>query len=653
MDPPPPPPPVPAETTTETQDSACISTGTQSTQQRTQSTQQDSQPAEYVVDTSCWGSLVPCNAAVNGGSEFKFSKAQRTYRIGAGARGGKEPPCPIDLVLPGIKISGLHCVIEWDGDQSSASAVKVTDHARNGTFINGQRIGIGTSYILRDGNEIGFATHKPAVTKEEGPRDYRFIFRHTPASTPTTGVHKHYDLLCELGKGSFATVMKALNKAEGKWYAMKIVHIHSLNLRDGWHEDIDSRGVPRDPDAKRLLREIDVMQKLRHRNICQLKERFIESHSIYLILELVEGGDLLKYLINVGERGGRMSEAQTGYIVHQICSALAYVHSEGVAHRDLKLENVLLTKDDPPVVKVADFGLAKVIDTFTDLNSMCGSPIYLAPEVVNPGPEGYSLVVDSWSVGIITLIMLTMDRRPYIKDRLDVDIKTRVTNREVNWKRLQEFRVSKPCEAFIRGLLEHDPGRRMTMADACRNPWLETQAEVMMDPTIDNSFSSPPTLDLKSKASSSKLSHPGGLGCAILPCPQRSTRASTEEVSPPPARTPLTRTATITHEDGDMPEDTVRAYKRKVQDRSDASIGAPRADSMTAHDPVKSATGSGTEAPEPAKTTRSGGKKPTATGVKRVRTRTTEVDPAGGDVSDDVPGLALPRRSARLNSKSS
>ena len=109
-----------------------------------------------------------------------------------------------------------------------------------------------------------------------------------------------------------------------------------------------------------------------------------------------------------------------------------YVHALGIAHRDLKPENVLLTDDNPPVVKVADFGLAKVIDSMTMLRvramalhfkgrnrrvdarecgqTMCGTPAYLAPEVVNqsPGQEGYNQSVDSWSVGVIVFAMYVL-----------------------------------------------------------------------------------------------------------------------------------------------------------------------------------------------------------------------------------------------------
>lgn len=86
-------------------------------------------------------------------------------------------------------------------------------------------------------------------------------------------------MLHELGKGAFATVMKALNRAEGQWYAVKIVHVRKLKLRDGWEKALEG-GLPTDPNARKMLREIKILEKLEHRNVCQLKEVFLESHSI-------------------------------------------------------------------------------------------------------------------------------------------------------------------------------------------------------------------------------------------------------------------------------------------------------------------------------------------------------------------------------------
>ncbi|OJT11420.1 hypothetical protein TRAPUB_12064 [Trametes pubescens] len=621
------------------------STSTQSTEQRTQSTQQASQQ-EYVVDTTCWGSLISCNPKVSG---YKFEKTVREYRIG---RSGTKAGQPIEIVLPAPKISGWHCTIKWNGEENETSAVTVTDHSRNGTFINSKRIPAEQSWILRDGNEIAFGSHK-LLPSEDETRDYRFIYRHTPFNTPAEGVHKDYDMLHELGKGAFATVMKALNRAEGQWYAVKIVHVRKLKLREGWEKALEG-GLPTDPDARTMLREIKILEKLKHRNVCQLKEVFLESHSIYLVLELVQGGDLMKYLLQKEADRESLSEAQSAHIILQICEALAYVHSMGVAHRDLKPENVLLTKDNPPVVKVADFGLAKVIDTFTDLQSLCGTATYLAPEVVIHGLEGYSQIVDSWSVGIIAFIIITLHREPYVNEKADEGLKTRVTTREVNWARLRSRGVDGQCEHFLHGLLEYDPTRRMTMADACLDPWLVAQAAAGLDiasehPLYPLPASSPaPDLpyDTKRPTSHDDAAPPaefkrGSSGC------RGSTRASTEEVDQPQprSRSTLTRTATVVHEEGEShPEETVRAYnfKRKVQDRSDASLN-PEADSSR---DLRSETTVGATKPREVK--KGSGRR--APGIKRVRTGGSETaeSSTNGEESDEVPGLVR-RRSPRLN----
>ncbi|KAL1941947.1 hypothetical protein VTO73DRAFT_6477 [Trametes versicolor] len=624
------------------------STSTQSTEQRTQSTQQASQQ-EYIVDTTCWGSLISCNPKVPG---YKFEKAVLEYRI------GRKAGPSIEIVLPAPKISGRHCTIKWNGEENATSAVTVTDNSRNGTFINGGRIPTGTSHILRDGNEIAFGSRK-LLDLEVEAHDYRFIFRHTPFNTSAEGVHKSYDMLHELGKGAFATVMKALNRAEGQWYAVKIVHVRKLKLRDGWEKALEG-GLPTDPNARKMMREIKILEKLEHRNVCQLKEVFLESHSIYLVLELVQGGDLMKYLLQKEANKETMSEAQSAHIILQICEALAYVHSMGVAHRDLKPENVLLTRDNPPVVKVADFGLAKVIDTFTDLQSLCGTDKYLAPEVVIHGPEGYNQIVDSWSVGIIAFIILTLHHSPYIDDLENEGLKTRVTNREVNWARLRSRGVDEQCERFLHGLLEFDPTRRTTMADACLDPWLVAQAAAGLDITSEHPLyllpaSSPaPELPGDSKRFSShdegaplvdlKRGASGASGC------RGSTRASTEEVDQPEprSRSTLTRTATVVHEEGESNlGETVRAYnfKRKVKDRSDASLN-PEADSSR---DLRSETTVGAAPATKSREVKKGSSR-RAPGIKRVRTGGSETagSSANGDESDEVPGLVR-RRSPRLN----
>ncbi|KAI8972181.1 kinase-like domain-containing protein [Trametes punicea] len=643
------------------------SAATASTQQATQSTESASQ-SEEVADDKCWGQLIPCSPIM---PRYKLYKTNKSYRIGRSPEN--------DISISSRYISSKHCTIEWDGDCGPNSAVTVTDHSRYGTFVNGKKI--EKSRILRDGNELALGTSKPQP-KEGGIHDYRFIYRHMAYAPPSGGVHKFYDMLHELGKGSYATVMKALHKEEGKWYAIKIVSTHKL--RGDWSDNAILDGKPKTEEAIRLLREITILQRLQHNNIVQLKEVFVHSRNIYLVLELVPGGDLVRHLLQKECQGRRLTESQAQHITYQICDALAYVHRQGIAHRDLKPENVLLTLDDPPIVKVADFGLAKVVDTFTFLNTICGTPIYLAPEVVLQGPEGYSQIVDSWSVGMITFIMLTMKWQPFLNEDPNADIKSRVQNRRLNWNLLRSSKTSEEGEDFIRRLLEDDPSRRMTLSDALHHPWLvelkpstagvterpafELPAEAAT--TLETSRPSPahddiPALDTR-LASIHVDPPPRQRSCSTSsgrsdgPSPDSLKRRAdvilhAREAGhplPSPSQEMQDRVAADEEEDSLYAADALytRGHKRKIADRSNSSLYSKEEPAVQpearSSDPAPVASeGVSARHPEGGTTGRRSAARAPAS--KKVRSRRT---PAVGDdlESDEVPGLFL-RRSPRLN----
>ncbi|KAF8893426.1 kinase-like domain-containing protein [Infundibulicybe gibba] len=427
------------------------------TQTQTQSTQQASQVPNPEVDSHLWGYLQPCNTAL---TRIDFWKINPRYTIGRNRDSNQ-------VVLPGFKVSNLHCTITWDGIEDNTSAVVVHDNSSNGTFINGEKIGKGLTRILNEGNELAFGTCVPQP-HNQGLEDYRFIYRHCAAGLPTEGLYAFYDVGTELGKGSFATVRKAMSRATGEWFAVKMIH-GSRTVRNGnTGEGTSSRNVS-------FAREISIMETLKHPNICALKEVFFEKNNdINLVLELISGGDLLDYII----KNNGISELDAKHITYQICDALAYIHARGIAHRDLKPENVLLTTDNPPMVKVADFGLAKVVDSLTMLRTMCGTPAYLAPEVVKQeNQEGYDNVVDSWSVGVIVFSMLT-NSSPFVEDMNQRDVRARIAERWIDWSYLDQSGVSVEAQNFLRSLLEQDPLRRMTLADALHHPWLQTYTPV-------------------------------------------------------------------------------------------------------------------------------------------------------------------------------
>lgn len=444
--------------TTKAPDAVMVTDGT--TQQATQPTSQD---AVISVDAHLWGYLIPCNPRQ---SRIDLYRSQPAYRFGRNT----SPDCGNQVILPGMKISNQHCDIEWDGSSDRSAVVKVTDRSSNGTFINGEKIGKWRYGLLQEGNEIAFGTAVPQPP-ERAAEDYRYIFRHLAAGPATEGLYAHYSLVAELGKGSFATVMKALCKENGREYAVKMIQANKLKA--AVQHAPNGNGGGKLVASEQFAREITIMEKLRHKNICQLKEVFFEEGNINLVLELVSGGDLLDYIV---ARDG-LGESESRDITFQVCEAMAYIHSLGVTHRDLKPENILLTKDTPPMVKVADFGLAKAVDSLTMLRTMCGTPTYLAPEVVSqePGNEGYQQVVDSWSVGVIVFSMIT-NASPF-QEPSNTDVKMRILNRRIEWSILKERNISNECQQFIIALLQIRPQVRMTLTDALSHSWMAPLAD--------------------------------------------------------------------------------------------------------------------------------------------------------------------------------
>ncbi|KAJ7267704.1 kinase-like domain-containing protein [Mycena haematopus] len=441
----------------------------QQTQEDQVQTQPLTQPDSPESNEDLWGYLTPCLSQ----SIPRVLLPRDSLEITVGRHSDNL------VTFPGFKISNRHATIRWNGLENVDSIITIEDTSSNGTFINGEKIGKGQQRLLKDGNEVAFGVATRS-TEENGAFDYRFIFRDLVSGVVKRALYNFYDLSTELGKGSFATVYKALHRASGEWVAVKVIHEVSLfvfvsmflSLLTGQLQTKRQNGpsgtAASESARTRSNREIHVMETLRHPNICQLREVFWNANgSIDLVLELIQGGDLLDYIL---QHNG-LSEDMAKHITYQMCQALAYIHNKGIAHRDLKPENVLLTNDDPPIVKVADFGLAKIVDSMTMLKTMCGTPSYLAPEVVTQqNNSGYDSLVDSWSVGVISFSMLS-NTTPFIESSID-DLKTRIAGRLIDWSQLEILGLSADCIDFIRRLLDHNPRARMKLTDALNHPWL-------------------------------------------------------------------------------------------------------------------------------------------------------------------------------------
>ena len=206
-----------------------------------------------------------------------------------------------------------------------------------------------------------------------------------------------------IGKGSYGRVYLGMNLTTGELLAVKQVEVK--------HKAGQDKDKMKEMVAA-LDQEIDTMQHLEHSNIVQYLGCERKEYSISIFLEYIPGGSIGSCL----RKHGKFDESLVSSMTRQTLSGLAYLHTEGVLHRDLKADNILLDTDG--TCKISDFGISKKTDNIygNDVtNSMQGSVFWMAPEVIRSQGQGYSAKVDIWSLGCVVLEMFT-GRRPWIKE---------------------------------------------------------------------------------------------------------------------------------------------------------------------------------------------------------------------------------------------
>ena len=161
-------------------------------------------------------------------------------------------------------------------------------------------------------------------------------------------------------------------------------------------------------DIDLAKREIEILKLCQHPNIIKLLDTFENQDHIYIVMEWLKGGDLFTYL---EKRSFKLTEDRARSIVHSLAAALYYLHSYGIVHRDIKLDNILMVDEsESSDVKIVDFGLSKMIGPNEFCNEPFGTFGYVAPEVLTKTP--YDKRVDIWSLGVVTYILLT-GRSPF------------------------------------------------------------------------------------------------------------------------------------------------------------------------------------------------------------------------------------------------
>ncbi|KAF9116954.1 hypothetical protein BGX27_008102 [Mortierella sp. AM989] len=256
-----------------------------------------------------------------------------------------------------------------------------------------------------------------------------------------------------LGEGTYAVVKESVHIETGKRYAVKVV---SKKLMEGKEHMIRNEIA--------VLRRISVG----HANILTLADYFETQNNLYLVTELAEGGELFDRIC----RKGNYYERDAANLVRTVCSAVKYLHDQGVVHRDLKPENLLFkTAAEDSELLIADFGLSKIIDQekFRLLTTTCGTPGYMAPEIFQK--SGHGKPVDMWAIGVITYFLLC-GYTPFDRQNSTDEINA-ILHAEYQFEPKEYWRdVSESAKAFVNGLLTVDPNRRMTAEQALQHPWL-------------------------------------------------------------------------------------------------------------------------------------------------------------------------------------
>uniref|UniRef100_A0AC35U8B5 Protein kinase domain-containing protein n=1 Tax=Rhabditophanes sp. KR3021 TaxID=114890 RepID=A0AC35U8B5_9BILA len=258
---------------------------------------------------------------------------------------------------------------------------------------------------------------------------------------------KHrFEITKKLGSGTYGKVSLAFDHKTDREVAVKLIKKSAIENK---------------ADLVRIRREIRIMSALQHPNIIQIYEVFENKDKIILVMEYASGGELYDYV----SKNSSLQEHEARRIFRQITSAVLYCHKHKVAHRDLKLENILLDVDNN--AKIADFGLSNYFEDKRLLSTFCGSPLYASPEIINgtpyKGPE-----VDCWSLGIL-LYTLVYGSMPF--DGRDFNRMVRQIKRGAYY----EPDTPSTASMLIRNMLRVNPDRRADIDDIASHWWLNLE----------------------------------------------------------------------------------------------------------------------------------------------------------------------------------
>lgn len=290
--------------------------------------------------------------------------------------------------------------------------------------------------------------------------EVRTLFTRTPAdrdawvsllqrAAQVVPIEDDYVIGKELGRGRFSRVCECINKVTTEHFAVKIIDKTTIAAED-----------------KSLIRtEIAVMKLVNHPNIIRLEGLYESRTCLYIVMEMLKGGELFDRIVGKP----RFSEADAAKLIRPLLESVAYLHDLGIVHRDLKPENILCGENLEDL-KIADFGLSKMLLPKEKMDTACGTLSYVAPEVLTM--QGYDKAADMWSVGVI-MFLLVCGKLPFDGDDHEEIIRNTI-QAEVRVSPGVWNKLSEDAKSLLVAMLNKDPRHRITAREALKHPYILT-----------------------------------------------------------------------------------------------------------------------------------------------------------------------------------
>ena len=286
-------------------------------------------------------------------------------------------------------------------------------------------------------------------------------------------IEDNYKIISKLGKGSFGSVFKVQNIKTNEIRALKVIKKTSIIYQD---------------DDHKFLKEIEILIKLEHPNIIKIYEYYTDDINFYLITDYISNGELYNYVY----KAKSFNERQTQYIMKQVLCAVNYLHLNNIAHRDIKLENILveqeITSNDEQLlnVKLIDFGTSNYVKTENTnyFTVKVGSPFYMAPEVLN---KKYNNKCDIWSCGVIMFMLLR--GHPPFKGENQEELFKSIQNDIINYNEMTE--LSELAKELMSKMLERNVDLRYSADECLKHKWMKIyneKSEVMKTEVVTSAL---------------------------------------------------------------------------------------------------------------------------------------------------------------------